>query len=349
MTLSTLPPPAEMYDALVRRDSQYEGTFIVGVKTTGIFCRPSCPARKPHPQNVEYFGCCRDALLAGYRPCKRCRPLEEAGAAPEWLRGLLAEIEADPERRLRDQDLRARGLEPARVRRWFQQQHDMTFHGYQRARRLGAALGRIRQGEDLTDAAYGAGYESPSAFRDAFAKLFGTTPGGSREATHVVVTRISTPLGAMIVGATDQALCLLEFVDRRMLETQIARLRTRLHATFVPGDSEILARTAAQIGEYFERTRTVFDLPLSLPGTEFQRAAWAHLEKIPYGETRSYAEQAAAIGRPQAVRAIGRANGDNRIAIVVPCHRVVGSSGELCGYGGQLWRKRALLDLEQAG
>jgi AraC family transcriptional regulator of adaptative response/methylated-DNA-[protein]-cysteine methyltransferase len=260
---------------------------------------------------------------------------------------LLADIAADPERRLRDQDLRARGLEPARVRRWFQQQHDMTFHGYQRARRLGAALGRIRQGGDLTDAAYGAGYESPSAFREAFAKLFGTTPGGARDTTHVVVNRILTPLGAMIAGATDEALCLLEFVDRRMLQTQIARLRTRLRATFVPGESEILARTAAQIGEYFERARTRFELPLSLPGTEFQRAAWAHLESIPYGETRSYAEQAAAIGRPQAVRAIGRANGDNRIAIVVPCHRVVGSSGELCGYGGQLWRKKALLELEQ--
>jgi AraC family transcriptional regulator of adaptative response/methylated-DNA-[protein]-cysteine methyltransferase len=349
MTSIALPPAAEMYAALVRRDSQYEGTFIVAVKTTGVFCRPSCPARKPRPHNVEYFRDCRDALLAGYRPCKRCHPLEDAGAAPAWLGALLAEVDADPEKRLRDDDLRARGLEPTRVRRWFQRHHDMTFHGYQRARRLGVALGRIRQGGDLTDAGYGAGYESPSAFREAFAKLFGTTPGNARATTPVVVTRILTPLGAMIAAATGDALCLLEFADRRMLETQISRLRARLGACFVPGESAILARTATQIEEYFARRRTRFDLPLTLPGTEFQRQVWAELQTIPFGHTRSYAEQAAAIGRPQAVRAVGRANGDNRIAIVVPCHRVVGASGELCGYGGQLWRKKALLELEQRG
>ena len=185
-----MPTERAMYEALLARDNRYEGVFVVGVKTTGIFCRPSCPARKPRPENVEFFPAAKGALLAGYRPCLRCRPLEAAGAAPDWLAGLLAEIEEDPERRWRDEDLRARGLDPARVRRWFQQSHAMTFHAYQRARRLGVALGRIRAGEELTDTAYSAGYESESGFRDAFARLFGTPPGRARVLAPAVVTRL---------------------------------------------------------------------------------------------------------------------------------------------------------------
>jgi AraC family transcriptional regulator of adaptative response/methylated-DNA-[protein]-cysteine methyltransferase len=222
----------------------------------------------------------------------------------------------------------------------------MTFHAFERARRLGVALGRLHQGDDLLAAGYDAGYASPSGFRDAFEKLFGRTPGRAADATLVKVTRLGTPLGAMVAAATDDALCLLEFADRRMLETQIDRLQTRLPGRFVPGDNDILARTQVQIAEYFAGTRRAFDLPLVTPGTEFQRAVWGALRTIPYGATRSYADQARAIDRPAAVRAVGRANGDNRIAIIVPCHRVVGASGVLVGYGGQLWRKKALLALE---
>lgn len=345
-----LPAADEMYDALVRRDAAYEGIFVVAVKTTGIFCRPTCPARKPKPSNVEYFGTARDAMLAGYRPCKRCRPLEEAGAAPAWLRDLVAEVEGDPGLRLRDGDLRDRGLDPARVRRWFQRHHGMTFHAYQRARRLSAALGRLRQGADLTEAGFDTGYESVAGFREAFGKLFGDPPGRARRTGVVLaVTRITTPLGAMVAAASDRELYLLEFADRRMLATQIKRLRKRVGARFAPGDNDVLAATQAQVGDYFAGRRREFTLPLAMPGTEFQQAAWRALLKVPYGETRTYADQARAIGRPAAVRAVGRANGDNRLAIIVPCHRVVGAGGALTGYGGQLWRKRALLSLEQGG
>ena len=342
-----LPPAEEMYGALLRRDLRYEGIFTVGVKTTGIFCRPACPARKPRPENVEFFGTVREAVLAGYRPCKRCRPLEAADAAPAWIRELLVELEQDPTGRWSDADLRGRGLEPTRVRRWFQGAHGMTFHAYHRARRLGAALGRIRQGADLTDTAYAAGYESPSAFREAFQKLFGATPGHARAQTRVLVNRVSTPLGAMVVGATDTHLCLLEFGERRMLKTQIERLRKYLGAAFAPGDNAILAQTQRELSEYFGGERRRFEVPLLVPGTEFQRAAWDALLEIPYGTTRSYSEQARAIGRPKSVRAIGKANGDNRLAILIPCHRVVGADGALVGYGGELWRKKALLELER--
>ena len=342
-----MPTRKAMYQALVARDSSYEGVFWVGVKTTGIFCRPSCPAKKPRQENVEFFSDARGALLSGYRPCLRCRPLEAVGEAPAWLADLLAAIEEDPERRWRDGDLVERGLDPTRVRRWFQQSHGLTFHAYQRARRLGTALGRIRAGEELTDTAYASGYESESGFRAAFARLFGAPPGRARDLAPALVTRILTPLGPMVAAASDEALLLLEFADRRMLETQIDRIRRQVPARFAPGENDILTRTQEEIAEYFAGTRRAFSVPLHTPGSEFQRAVWDALRAIPYGETRSYLQQATAIGRPDAVRAVARANGDNRISIIIPCHRVIGSNGELTGYGGQLWRKKALLERER--
>ena len=344
---TTLPARNEMYRAVVDRDAGYDGVFFTAVKTTGIFCRPTCPAKKPRPENVDFFGTTRDALLAGYRPCLRCRPLEHRGAPPDWLRALLTDVEKEPLKRWRDSDLRRRELEPARVRRWFQREHGMTFHAYLRARRLGLALGRLRHGEDLTMVALDHGYESLSGFRDAFRQLFGDAPGRSRAATQVRVTRLLTPLGPMIAGATDEAICLLEFADRRMLETQIKRLRLRLGATFVPGSNEPLDRMAAELSAWFAGERREFDVPLLSAGTEFQQRVWDGLRRIPYAETRSYAEQARSIGRPEAVRAVARANGDNGIAIVIPCHRVIGADGRLTGYGGGLWRKRALLEHER--
>jgi AraC family transcriptional regulator of adaptative response/methylated-DNA-[protein]-cysteine methyltransferase len=168
-----LPEEDEMFRAVLDRDRGYDGVFFVAVRTTGIFCRPTCPARKPRRENVEFFPTTRDAVLAGYRACRRCRPLEFRGEPPEWLADLLAAVEQDRLRRWRDGDLRARGLDPARVRRWFQREHGMTFHAYQRARRLGAALGQLRHGEDLTMVALDHGYESLSGFQDAFQTIFG--------------------------------------------------------------------------------------------------------------------------------------------------------------------------------
>lgn len=162
------------------------------------------------------------------------------------------------------------------------------------------------------------------------------------------VTVIDTPLGPMVAAATDDRLVLLEFADRRMLATQLERLAGLLHCDFERAESSILERTRSQLAEYFAGARRAFDLPLDAPGTGFQQAAWSALRAIPAGTTRSYAEQAAALGRPEAVRAVARANGDNRLAIVVPCHRVVGSDGRLTGYSGGLWRKRRLLELEAA-
>lgn len=336
-----------MYQALARRDTAYEGVFVVAVRTTGVFCRPTCPARKPKPDNVEFFATTRDALTAGFRPCKRCRPLERGGEPPAWLCGLLADVDQDPARRWTDADLRACAVDPARVRRWFQRHHGMTFHAYQRARRLGAALGRLRNGDDLTRAAFDSGYESLSGFREAFARLFGGPPGGGRNTPTAAVTRIITPLGPMVAAATDDGVCLLEFADRRMLETQLRRVQRTLRCAIAPGEHRHLDRLERELEEYFAGRRNTYTVPLELTGTPFQEAVWAELLRIPYGRTSTYEAIARAIRRPTARRAVGRANGDNRVAIVVPCHRVLRADGTLCGYGGGLWRKRRLLDHER--
>jgi AraC family transcriptional regulator, regulatory protein of adaptative response / methylated-DNA-[protein]-cysteine methyltransferase len=342
-----LPSASTMYAAIASRDTAFDGVFLVGVRTTGIFCRPGCPARTPKPEHVEFFHNPADALFAGYRPCLRCRPLERTDAVPEWVRPLLAELEREPQRRWRDADLRAAGYDPVRVRRWFRGQHGVTFQAFQRARRIGRALGTLRQGGSVTQTAYEHGFESLSAFYDAFRGLLATTPARASSARPLHFTRVLTPLGPMLAAAHEEGLTLLEFTDRRMLETQLKRLGSRVRGTPVPGSNDVLDRAQQELDAYFKGVLREFSVPLAPEGTPFQKEAWRALQRIPYGETRSYAEQASSIGRPTATRAVARANGDNPVAIIVPCHRVVGADGRLTGYGGGLWRKQRLLDLER--
>ncbi len=342
-----LPDESTMYNALLKKDPGYEGIFIVAVKTTGIFCRPTCTARKPKQENVEFFRSPKEALQHGYRPCKVCQPLLLKGSIPDWLQPLIREVEKKPGIRLKDADIRARGIDPNRVRRWFKQHHGMTFQAYLRTLRLGQAFGRIRYGDKVTEAAFDSGYESLSGFTESFKNATGFSPNQSKARNIIKITRLLTPLGPMLAGATDQGICLLEFMGRRMLETQLKRLNTSLDARCVPGDHPYFEALNRQIKEYFDGERQSFDLPLHLPGTPFQQAVWKALQKIPYGTTRSYQEQAEMLKQPNAVRAVARANGDNRIAIIIPCHRVIGKNGKLTGYGGGLWRKQYLLEHER--
>ncbi len=341
-----LPSEATMYTALLDKDASYEGIFFAGVITTGIFCRPSCTARKPKRENVVFFPSTRQALLSGYRPCKICHPLTHSGTPPTWLEPLMAELDASPEIKLKDSDLRARGLDPNRVRRWFKKHHGMTFLAYQRTLRVSEAFGRIKNGDSVINAAYQSGYESLSGFGDSFKKTTGFSPQQSAEGKVVYTQRILTPLGPMLAGASEEGLCLLEFADRRMVETQMGRIKKRLNAEFIPGVNAHLEETQRQLEAYFAGTLQAFTIPLVIPGTSFQQQVWDALQTIPYGSTRSYKEQAKIIHRPEAVRAVARANGANRISIIIPCHRVIGADGQLTGYGGGLWRKRYLLDLE---
>jgi AraC family transcriptional regulator, regulatory protein of adaptative response / methylated-DNA-[protein]-cysteine methyltransferase len=345
--MMTLPTTAEMYRALVERDQSFEGLFFACVRTTGIFCRPTCHARKPKPENVEFAPTIQEALHRGYRPCQLCEPMSSGTSAPNWLAPLVDEIRAHPDRRLRDDDLRLRGLDPVHVRRTFKRSFGMTFQAYQRACRLGTAMKSLHEGSPTLDAGMDAGFESDSGFRAAFARVFGDAPGRARETALLTASWIETPLGPMLAIAGDAGLELLEFVDRRALETELRELRRTLGGAIVPGVHPILDRTASQLGEYFAGTRRAFDIPLTQRGSSFQLAAWKALCEIPCGETRSYTDMARRVGSPGAVRAIGRVNGQNQIAIVVPCHRVIRADGSLCGYGGGRWRKQWLLDHER--
>jgi AraC family transcriptional regulator of adaptative response/methylated-DNA-[protein]-cysteine methyltransferase len=341
----TLPPVAEMEAAYLRRDPAYDGLFFVGVRTTAIFCRPTCPARSPLPRNVEYFPTAAAALFAGYRACKRCRPLA-VDNQPEWAMQLLADVERNPSARITEGDLRRRGIDPATVRRHFVRHYGMTFQAYARARRLSWSLRALREGRSLDEVILDSGYESHSGFRDAFVQTLGCTPGASSGTPCVLLTWMRTPLGPMIAGATDAGICLLEFSDRRMLEAQFKTVRRLFDGPAVMGTNPNLERLQMELAGYFARSLRKFTVPLVFPGTAFQRRVWEKLLEVPYGQTRSYQELAAAIGDPAAVRAVGRANGLNRIAILIPCHRIVNKNGDLGGYGGGLRRKQYLLDLE---
>jgi AraC family transcriptional regulator of adaptative response/methylated-DNA-[protein]-cysteine methyltransferase len=345
--MKSMPDHAEMEKAFRNGDGSYDWLFYVGVRTTGVFCRPVCPARKPLPGNVEFFPTPKEALFAGYRPCKRCKPLMAAGELPAWAAGLLERVESDPSIRIKEADLREAGIEPAKARRFFLNKFGMTFQAYCRARRLGRAFDEIRNGKRLDDVILGHGYESHSGFRDAFLNRFGKPPGKMRDEDFIRIAWMETPLGPMAAGATAKKICFLEFTDRRMLEAQFETLSRRFRLPIVPGENEAIERLRAELARYFAGGLKKFSVPLEHPGTEFQARVWKALLGIPYGETRSYEDVARAIDSPAAVRAVGHANGLNRIAILIPCHRVVNKSGELGGYGGGLWRKKRLLALEQ--
>lgn len=336
-----------MYQALLDKDSRYEGIFFVGVKTTGIFCRPTCTARKPKKENTEFFSTCKEALTNGYRPCRICHPMEQKGDVPDYIRKFLKELELNPHVRISDSFIRERLIDPNKLRRWFKKNHGITFQSYQRLLRINRAIGNIKFGDNVAEAAMENGYDSLSGFQEALKKAANITPKESQHKTVVTMTRIATKLGPMIAGATEEGICLLEFADRRMIETELKYLERILNAVILPGESTYFKELKKELDEYFEGVRRTFDLPLVLSGSDFQKKAWKALLEIPYGETRSYKQQAMKIGFEKAVRAAGRANGENRIAIIIPCHRVIGENGNLTGYGGGIWRKQWLLKHEK--
>ncbi|MCX6165902.1 MAG: methylated-DNA--[protein]-cysteine S-methyltransferase [Ignavibacteriae bacterium] len=336
-----------MYNALLKKDSSFEGLFFVAVKTTGIFCRPTCTARKPKRENVEFFNTSRDAIVHGYRPCKVCAPLENLGSMPEYIKKLIKEINDNPGTKLKDWDLRKRGLEPNKLRRWFKKNLNITFHSYQRMMRLNNAFTKIQSGEKVTSVAFDSGYESLSGFNDSFKSVVGNAPTKSGAKQVINIIRIETPIGPMYACATGKGICMFDFTDRRMLETEFKELTKYLNAVILPGENKHFNLLRKEIEEYFEGTRKSFTVPLDAPGTDFQKSVWEELRKISYGKTISYKTQATALKKPEAVRAVANANGHNRISIIIPCHRVIGEDGTLTGYGGGLWRKKWLLDLEK--
>jgi AraC family transcriptional regulator of adaptative response/methylated-DNA-[protein]-cysteine methyltransferase len=255
-------------------------------------------------------------------------------------------LDEQPAARLTDATLTRLGVHPATARRYFQGNLGMTLQGYARARRLGMALDLLQRGGPVLPAGFESGFESDSGFRDAFKRVFGVTPTEARGVPPLVATIVPSPLGPLLAAASEEGLCMMEFADRKRLPEQAADLTRWFKRPVVPGRNAHIAKAERELGDYFAGTRQTFEVPLVLKGTEFQEKVWRELIRIPYGETISYEQLAIRIGKPTAQRAVGMANGRNRLPIIIPCHRVIQKNGQLRGYGGGLWRKQFLLDLE---
>jgi AraC family transcriptional regulator, regulatory protein of adaptative response / methylated-DNA-[protein]-cysteine methyltransferase len=334
------------YQAYLNRDRSFEGIFFLAVKTTGIFCRPGCKARAPKKENVEFFNNADDAIDKGYRPCKKCQPLQKLGEAPQWVKKAMDLVDQHCDQRISDDILQQQDIDPVRLRRWFKANYHVTFQSYQRMKRMLNASEKIERGDKIIDTALDVGYQSLSGFNETFKSIVGSTPAGIQNQSVITVAQLVTPLGPMYAGASDKGICLLEFNDRKALHKQLSRIQQSLNALFIPGEHAYLQTLQQQLNEYFAGNRTRFDIPLQLVGSDFQIQAWAALQQIPYGATRSYQQQAEAINNPSAIRAIASANAANAIAIIIPCHRVIAKSGGMAGYAGGVWRKQYLLNLE---
>lgn len=345
--LFDLPDDDVLYQALLTRDPAYDGFAYVGVSSTGVFCRLTCSARKPKRENVTFFDSIAAALEAGFRPCKRCTPLALPGEQDPLVQDLLAALDAEPERRWSEDDLVARKLDPSTVRRTFKRQFGLTFLEMARLRRLGRGLDRLAAGERVIQAQMEASFASGSGFRAAIARHLGTTPSQVHRRALLRADWLETPIGAMLAVADEHGLHLLEFVDRPALPGELTRLKARTDSEIVMGRNPALDRIEAELADYFAGRSLHFTTPLVEAGSVFTRRVWDALREVPAGETRSYAALAVSVGQPSATRAVARANGANQIAIVIPCHRVIGSDGSLTGYGGGLWRKRWLIEHER--
>jgi len=339
----------EYYQALINKKTEYEGIFYVGVKTTGVFCRPTCPARKPKFENCEFYETAQQALLASFRPCKRCQPLSHPKHVSKLVQTLVEAVEKNPEKRWKDEDFRALSVDVSTARRQFKKRFGMTFVEYARARRMGLAIKQIREGNAVIDAQLSSGYESSSGFRDAFSRIMGSAPT-KLGAHHILkASWVDTRLGPMVAISDENSLYLLEFVDRRGLEREVDRLRKKTKSAIIPGVTQPINLIEKELAQYFEGKLRDFKTPMVLLGSPFQKHVWEELKKIPFGETRSYADMAIAVGKPSAFRAVAQANGANQLAIVIPCHRVINTNGDFGGYGGGLIRKKWLINHEKRG
>ena len=339
-----LPPEDALYDAMQANDPRYDGIAFVGVTSTGVFCRLVCPARTPKRENCRFFDTPTACVEAGFRPCKRCHPIGRI--APE-MTDLLDALEQDPEYAWSENDITQRSYDPSHIRRIFKAQFGVTFLSMARQRRLQLGFSTLSAGSKVIDAQLDAGFSSPSAFREAFQRLTGLNPGQLKTHARLNASWIDTPLGPMITVADASYLYLLEFLERKALPREMQRLFKDSKGDLGLGRTAITDQTETALDAFFNGQDPRLDLPLAPAGTEFERLVWHHLRQIPAGQTRSYGALAAEMNRPNATRAVARANGANPIAVVIPCHRVIAADGALTGYGGGLWRKDKLIALEK--
>ncbi len=345
--LFELPDHDTLYKALVNRDMQYDGQAFVGVTSTGIFCRLTCAARKPKSENCRFFDSPSSCVQEGFRPCKRCKPLGKEAALEPAIDVLLQALKEHPERRWQERDIRKLGFDPSTVRRAFKRYFGTTFLEIARLTRLREGFDTLIEGGSVMDSQVTAGFESSSAFRRAFVKLLGNTPANFTGKELLKADWVDTPLGPMLAVCDASSLHLLEFIDRKALPAELKKLSKLVRGELGLGRFATTDQIESELNDYFTATSATFNTRLAFHGSAFTRSVWDELRKIPAGATRSYSDIARAIGNPNAVRAVARANGANQISIVIPCHRVLGADGSLTGYGGGLWRKQKLIELER--
>ena len=345
MLPDTLPSidEATALAAFEARDKAMDGRFVIAVKTTGIYCKPSCPARRPRRENFDILSDGAQARAQGYRACMRCKP-DDIGRDKEAIAKAVALIETSETAPTLDDLAQAVGYTPHHFQRLFSRALGVSPAAYARALRAGRLEDALGQEGRITDAIYDAGYEAPSrAYADAAGRL-GMSPsdwrkGGAGKTIRYAV--VDSSLGSLLVAATDKGLCRISFDEGE------ADLRTRFpQANIVQGDAGFAVLVSEVVALVDDPARAA-DLPVDVAGTAFQQAVWAALRAIPAGETRTYSQVAAAVGRPAAVRAAGTACGDNSLAILIPCHRVLRTDGSLGGYAYGLDRKERLLEKER--
>ncbi|MES2135603.1 MAG: methylated-DNA--[protein]-cysteine S-methyltransferase [Pseudomonadota bacterium] len=334
--------PDTAWAAFMRRDRAWDGRVIGAVKTTGIYCKPSCPARRPKREHVIFYATPEEALAAGFRPCLRCKP-DEVGRDREAIANAIKFMERAEEPPTLTELAEAVGYAPHHFQRLFKRDLGVSPAEYARGLRNRRTETALTANGRVTDAVYDAGYQSPSGFYSDAKERLGMTPSAWRDGGRgetIRWTHFESPLGQMLIAATSKGICRLTFDD------DADSLRRRFpNATIVEdagGLKELIEGALAAI----DQPLAARQLPIDVAGTAFQEKVWRELRKIPAGETRSYAEIAAAIGQPKAVRAVGTANGDNHVAVLIPCHRAIRSDGTLGGYAGGLDRKRQLLAAE---
>ncbi|TCP29386.1 AraC family transcriptional regulator of adaptative response/methylated-DNA-[protein]-cysteine methyltransferase [Scopulibacillus darangshiensis] len=269
----TVENKKEFYQALIDKKPEYEGIFFVGVKTTGVFCRPTCPARKPKYENCEFYETAEQALLASYRPCKRCQPLSHPNHVSELVQKLVRAVEENPEKRWKDKDFQELSVDASTARRQFKKRLGMTFVEYARARRMGLAMKQIRAGQAVIDAQLSTGYESSSGFRDAFSRIMGAAPARAGQSKILKASWLDTRLGPMIAIADEDELYLLEFVDRRGLEREVERLRQRTKSAVIPGYTKPIRSIENELSDYYKGELKAFNTPIVLIGSLFKRVS----------------------------------------------------------------------------
>lgn len=329
---------SERWNAIITNDQSYDGIFFYGVKSTGIFCRPSCASKPPKPENVVFFNNREEAKRAGFRPCKRCRPdLNTYNPAAALADETKAIIDCNFAARLElKEKLNTLGITRRHLSELFEKRFDMSPEQYIAQIRFQRAKELLNAGYRVTDVAFEVGMESSASFATFFKKQAGISP------TEYVLQQASahpycfckTPVGLIRIEENHFGITSLRFVDNKT------------ETTLSGGNGVYLEDVRSQISEYFAKKRKTFDIPLSITGSEFQKKVWSALRNIPYGETRSYQQVAEAVGSRDAARAVGMANNRNPVLIIIPCHRVVGKSGKLAGYAGGIDRKQYLLEME---